>query len=973
MSFTPFNEDMVIIQDLNKRPNAIGGLSAAQLQAKFDEAGIKIKEYLNGTLIPELDDEHTETTQAATELDEKIDSRLLIHLVDEGAGDPLPSTQGATAMIHKDYLVAQNALLTVGDLAIGTYTGNICVITAGLDMNREFTVRATGQSILDKVADVASALENEIESVAEAPHVVWCSRTVPTAANPSAQVQIPVQYFAPTPKTGDVVIGVNNRVGRVLVVEESGGVQAATVSGGLGLAISGGLVTSVNGKEGDAWLHPADVGAEAVRTDASEQYAAAHALDASLTPEKFLSQEAEGRYVVVTDDATTYADNIVLETASVSLVQKLTASGAVEQYYYVDEALIWSRTDGDGITQLSNGVKTPIVKALALTVKTDDNHEVSLVSASNGTLLLTRDGTGLVELRNIDTPTTDGSAANKKYVDDNKTTIDDSLSVTGAAADAKATGDAVDELKSVVDLGYQDLKSGYFTLGTWSRGAISAAGNRICTKTLYPVKKNDKVYIKTNVLQIAHGIYEAGKTASTDYQTWHSVPDGAVYIVPVDGSMFFQCRKTGDASVTPSEFDATIQIFNNEIGRNTIEINQLNTVVSDTIGLNNIDLSWEQGGMESNGVLNSDTKRIRTTTAYDMPNLLDIKIRSGFMFSVKQFAGTTVVNDSGWIRESGTVKRSTTATSFKLMLAFSNNAVITPSYGSNITASPKYENIGETVDELVADVFGAYASTYYGEAFPHKVNGFNSTKLMTITYSSSAYSLNDIATYGDYILFFLNPGTIYVYQLSTKTKICEIVVGTQHFACAMFSDTFYDSSDPFPLLYADTTSGGIYNVIRFTSLTSATIIKNYKFDTSLYGISPQVSFDFINNRAYCVGYDVTTSNKYKLFTFDMKNETENQDGTFSFAEISSGTFPFYQTRQGNTFFNNRMFMAFANTTSPFNPKIVSFDCSSGNAVITSLFDTLPFTGEAEGLTIAQIDGKNCILVTDYYNVFKLDF
>lgn len=464
MSFTPFNEDMVIIQDLNKRPNAIGGLSAAQLQAKFDEAGIKIKEYLNGTLIPELDDEHTETTQAATELDEKIDSRLLIHLVDEGAGDPLPSTQGATAMIHKDYLVAQNALLTVGDLAIGTYTGNICVITAGLDMNREFTVRATGQSILDKVADVASALENEIESVAEAPHVVWCSRTVPTAANPSAQVQIPVQYFAPTPKTGDVVIGVNNRVGRVLVVEESGGVQAATVSGGLGLAISGGLVTSVNGKEGDAWLHPADVGAEAVRTDASEQYAAAHALDASLTPEKFLSQEAEGRYVVVTDDATTYADNIVLETASVSLVQKLTASGAVEQYYYVDEALIWSRTDGDGITQLSNGVKTPIVKALALTVKTDDNHEVSLVSASNGTLLLTRDGTGLVELRNIDTPTTDGSAANKKYVDDNKTTIDDSLSVTGAAADAKTVGDAIDAAAVISELALANAYPGNYLL-----------------------------------------------------------------------------------------------------------------------------------------------------------------------------------------------------------------------------------------------------------------------------------------------------------------------------------------------------------------------------------------------------------------------------------------------------------------------------------------------------------------------------
>lgn len=507
-------------------------------------------------------------------------------------------------------------------------------------------------------------------------------------------------------------------------------------------------------------------------------------------------------------------------------------------------------------------------------------------------------------------------------------------------------------------------------VGTWQDGAFVYWARRLTCEAPISVGKGDTVKFLSPTLKInlfmSNGQNSGWISPSSEEKEFICSSDGLLYIL---------LGKTDDAIITASEYSATVKIYNttrSEINK-LVDKEDYLVRASDTIGLRDIELSWEQGNIEDNGNLVQNAKRIRTTTAYDMPRLLDVEIANGFMFTVKQFAGTTVVNDSGWITESRIVERHTTATTFKLTFAFSNNADITPSYCSNITASPKYENIGENVEDLVDDVFGTYANTYYGEAFPSKVNGFNSAKLMTISYSSSIYTLNDIATYGDYILFFLNPGTIYVYQLSTKTKVGEIVVGTQHFACAMFSDTFYDSGDPFPLLYADTTHDGIYNVIRFTSLTSATIIKNYKFDTALYGTSPQVSFDFMNNRAYCVGDDVTTPNKYKLFTFDMTSELENQDGTFSFAEISSGTFPFYQTRQGNTFFNNRVFMAFANTVEPFNPKIVSFDCSTGNAIITSLFNTLPFTGEAEGLTVAQIDGKNCILVTDYYNVYQLNF
>ena len=54
MALTKLERDMKIISKLDDEPNDVGGLTAAELKAKFDEAGEVIKEFLNNTLIPEL-------------------------------------------------------------------------------------------------------------------------------------------------------------------------------------------------------------------------------------------------------------------------------------------------------------------------------------------------------------------------------------------------------------------------------------------------------------------------------------------------------------------------------------------------------------------------------------------------------------------------------------------------------------------------------------------------------------------------------------------------------------------------------------------------------------------------------------------------------------------------------------------------------------------------------------------------------
>lgn len=55
MALPKFQKDMAIISALDDEPNDVGGLSAAELKAKFDEAGQAIKDYINNTLTTQAD------------------------------------------------------------------------------------------------------------------------------------------------------------------------------------------------------------------------------------------------------------------------------------------------------------------------------------------------------------------------------------------------------------------------------------------------------------------------------------------------------------------------------------------------------------------------------------------------------------------------------------------------------------------------------------------------------------------------------------------------------------------------------------------------------------------------------------------------------------------------------------------------------------------------------------------------------
>lgn len=76
MALSQFTKDMNIIAALDDEPNDVGGLTAAELKAKFDEGGQAIKAFINETLTQEVDAQGEAANQA---LSQKVDKTTEIN------------------------------------------------------------------------------------------------------------------------------------------------------------------------------------------------------------------------------------------------------------------------------------------------------------------------------------------------------------------------------------------------------------------------------------------------------------------------------------------------------------------------------------------------------------------------------------------------------------------------------------------------------------------------------------------------------------------------------------------------------------------------------------------------------------------------------------------------------------------------------------------------------------------------------
>lgn len=107
MALTKLTADLNIIQALDDEPNDVGGLTADELKAKFDAAGLAVKEYLNGTLTVELDDSLAGKVGTGTTINGKpLSGNITLAKSDVGLGN-VDNTSDA----NKPVSTAQQAAL----------------------------------------------------------------------------------------------------------------------------------------------------------------------------------------------------------------------------------------------------------------------------------------------------------------------------------------------------------------------------------------------------------------------------------------------------------------------------------------------------------------------------------------------------------------------------------------------------------------------------------------------------------------------------------------------------------------------------------------------------------------------------------------------------------------------------------------------------------------------------------------------
>lgn len=145
-----------------------------------------------------------------------------------------------------------------------------------------------------------------------------------------------------------------------------------------------------------------------------------------------------------------------------------------------------------------------------------------------------------------------------------------------------------------------------------------------------------------------------------------------------------------------------------------------------------------------------------------------------------------------------------------------------------------------------------------------------------------------IVIYGDTLFQFINTDKVRVYDIAKKGEMLGAftVPSSGHGNTACFSDTKFDPSDEFPLIYVSDITGYVREYRISTS--SAVLVQTFKFDTGVFGLVPQLTLDNDNQVAYIVGVDdpnaVTTLTITKC---DMNNLIDNGDSTFTPAIIES--------------------------------------------------------------------------------------
>ena len=294
-------------------------------------------------------------------------------------------------------------------------------------------------------------------------------------------------------------------------------------------------------------------------------------------------------------------------------------------------------------------------------------------------------------------------------------------------------------------------------------------------------------------------------------------------------------------------------------------------------------------------------------------------------------------------------------------------------YGAVDAYGSRLDAIDEQIDT------GLKPYSYFGEKMPAKANGFGAERLLTMSYSGSGMTSQDIECFGDYLFVaFSGDQQIRVYSLSTKQLLAYMPVDTQHGTGMQFSSEYYADGDEFPLLYVGGWTGNIANVVRIVNSNgawTASVVRSLTIPET-YGYYMAPSIDAEHNVLYAYGYsrssNQSTNNSMKLVKADLNQLTDNGNGTYTPKILSEIEAPYAGVTQGRKFFGGSLYVGFAATSTPHNARLVTIDATTGD-VKADIPMSAVTTSENEGVCYRVNGNEIEWYYSDYYNVFKLGF
>lgn len=360
--------------------------------------------------------------------------------------------------------------------------------------------------------------------------------------------------------------------------------------------------------------------------------------------------------------------------------------------------------------------------------------------------------------------------------------------------------------------------------------------------------------------------------------------------------------------------------------------------------------------------------------------LAGTNIKATIHLSIALDWANSVIYDSGWV----TPGKSSFATKAKAPAA--TIAYIGFTYNDSATGVPTIDEIKAScviefkitksaglVGKINSLVGSSDGIKYQGEKIVLSDYAFTSEKIGKLSAGTS--SRQGGALFGNYLFQFHNTlATIVVYNLAKKenVQVLNLTANSKnHAGSGGFGNEYYDSTDPFPLLYIsamDERKVYVYRITGTEGSWSISIVQTISLNTPVY--IPNIAIDRENNMIVAFGYLLNSwsneeGNASIIFSCPIPKFAE---GDVTISEFSHGnTIPFIYAEQGAFARFGKLYMSYGNTVTKAGAFVI--DYVAGVAVSHLDFSAL---GTFEPEAFCKY-GQDIIMTDQNGNIYKLTF